>query len=97
MNTPCLHVAQTTPTVEKSAALQPAAASEFRRHLKLQNQWGFFKKTNLHSSGEILHYLCIFNRKFREKLAFRLQFTLPRRIPRRVTDRRNPFLYTENQ
>ena len=39
-----------------------------------------------HSSGEIHHYLCIFNGEFQNKLAFILQYAVPSRDKRRTTN-----------
>ena len=44
------------------------------RYLKFQNKRPFFKILKNHLSGTILHYLCIFDRKFQNKLAYILQF-----------------------
>ena len=41
---------------------------------------GHFSIQNHRFSGAIPHYLCIFNRKFRRKLAFILQFAVPERL-----------------
>ena len=51
-------------------------------YLELQNIRPFFNRKKNHFSGIILHYLCIFNGKFRKNLAFMLQFVVRVRRPR---------------